>query len=164
MAKQYRIVYDNVKPERTYITEFGSHGWIWEQEVAQKLLAREQKRADEYGWGIQLYLEERITEQEDTRQPMRTFEDGKPVYNWDHLNWKALDIGDYVEEEVASDIFDALPPASMTSACLQLGEPENHINGRATYLTLSRVGRNTWQFRGYCFRGQTTEPTGKEVA
>ncbi len=163
MAKQYRIVYDNVKPERTYITEFGSYGWLWDKDVAEKLLIKEQKRADSYGWIEKLYIEERETEQEDTRQAMRIHENGKSVYNWDHLIWKALNIGDYVEEEVADDILDALPPASMSSECLQLGEPEDHINGKATYLTLSRVDSSTWQFRGYCFRGQTTE-LGKEVA
>lgn len=161
MAKEYRIVYDNVKPEKTYQTEFGTHGWIWDHDLALKLLDREQKRADVYGWGIKLYL----IEQEQTKEHRenRIYYDGKPVYNWDTVIWAAMDPGDYVENEIADDIFDALPPVSMTSKCLQLGEPYSHVNGKPTFLTLSRIDEQTWMFRGYCFRGQTT-PAEKEVA
>ena len=102
-------------------------------------------------------------DQDDPRRENRIL-DGKPVYNWDTIIWAALDIGDYVENEIADDILDALPPACMRSDCLQLGEPHSHIRGKATYLTLSRVDGETWKFRGYCYRGQTTEPDEKEVA
>lgn len=163
MAKEYRVVYDNVKPEKTYITEFGEHGWLRDREVAEKLLAREQKRADSYGWIEKLYIEEREAETPDTRKPMSEYE-GKPVYNYDHLIWDAMDVGDLVDEEIADDILDALPPACMRSDCLQLGEPNSHIDGRATYLTLKRVTKGIWQFCGYCFRGQNTEPEQEVVA
>lgn len=165
MAKEYRVVYDNNKDGKLYTIEFGSHGWIRDLKVAQKLLKREQKRADSYSWIEKLYLQERETDEPDTRQPMREYA-GRPVYNYDHLIWDVLDIGDFVEQEVADGILDALPPACMRSDCLQLGEPNDHILGRATYLTLARVSQKdgVWKFCGYCFRGQNTEPDRKEVA
>lgn len=163
MATQYRVVYDNVKPEKTYTIEFGQHGWLWDREQAEKLLVFEQERAKSYSWIYNLYIQEREVEEEDPRKPMRTYE-GKPVYNRDNLIWDICEIGDYIEDSIAQDILDALPPACMRSDCLQLGEPNSHINGRATYLTLKRVSSDVWEFCGYCFRGQNTEPEEKEVA
>ena len=74
---------------------------------------------------------------------------------------------DYVNEEVAENILDALPPACMRRDCLQLGEPHNHKTDeegkvRATYLTLKKINDSVFEFCGYCFRGENTE-RGTEI-
>ena len=130
MAKEFRVVYDNNKDGKLYTIEFGSHGWIRDLKVAQKLLEREQKRADSYSWIDNLYLQERETDEPDTRQPMREYE-GKPVYNYDHLIWDVLDIGDFVEQEVADGILDALPPACMRSDYWRKGHLPDACEGIA---------------------------------
>lgn len=90
---------------------------------------------------------------------------GKPVFNkswW--LSGDIFQIGDYVDEEIVNDIIDALPPACMRSDCSQLGEPysdcydERTGKWRATYMTFKRVGKDTWEYCGHCFRGENVEP------
>lgn len=82
---------------------------------------------------------------------------GKKVINRDWLYWDAMNVGDYVTQEVADDICNALPPACMRSDCLQLGEPQFPKKEGFTYLTLKKVDEDVWEFCGYCLRGQNVE-------
>lgn len=91
---------------------------------------------------------------------------GKEVYTPESFSYSTVQIGDYVSQEVVDDAMDCLPPACMTSACSQMGEPHSHREDpdtgrwRATYATFRRVteGRDgIWQYCGHCFRGETTE-------
>lgn len=75
-------------------------------------------------------------------------------------------VGDFVAESVVDDIMDLLPPACMTSACSQMGEPYSHREDpetgrwRATFATFRRVTSEhggIWEYRGHCFRGETVE-------
>ena len=74
---------------------------------------------------------------------------------------KYLQIGDVVEEEMADYFLCVLPPACMTGGILQIGEPNSHVNGRATYATIKRTSEG-WIYCGNCHRGQTTEPVGAD--
>jgi len=97
------------------------------------------------------------------------FYEGKEVYTPETFSYSSVQVGDYVSQEVVDDAMDCLPPASMTSACSQMGEPYSHRQDpdtgrwRATYATFRRVtegipGRDgIWQYCGHCFRGETTE-------
>lgn len=92
--------------------------------------------------------------------------DGKPVFNRETFNYSTAQSGDYVEQDVVDDAICCMPPACMTSACSQMGEPysqrEDPDTGelRLTYATFKRItsGRDgIWQYCGHCFRGETTE-------
>lgn len=70
---------------------------------------------------------------------------------------KFLQIGDVVDEEMADYFLCVLPPACMTGGILQIGEPNSHVNGRATFATIKRTSEG-WVYCGNCHRGQTEEP------
>jgi hypothetical protein len=52
-----------------------------------------------------------------------------------------------------------LPPACWTAQIRQIGEPNDHIRGRATFATLHHPPehRKRWVFAGYCFRNEFVE-------
>lgn len=103
--------------------------------------------------------------EKDDQRMTRTY-NGKEVYTADTFDYATAKVGDYVEQAVVDDAMNCLPPACMTSACSQMGEPYSHREDpgtgkwRATYATFKRVtsGRDgIWQYCGHCFRGETTE-------
>jgi hypothetical protein len=78
-----------------------------------------------------------------------------------YADWKGdlgsyLNIGDIVDEEMFNYFLNVLPPACWTSRILQIGEPNSHVNGKATYSTLEKTS-DGWVFRGSCYRGETVE-------
>ena len=54
---------------------------------------------------------------------------GKKVFTSDSFDYSVACPGDYVTQEVVDDAVDCLPPACMTSSCVQLGEPYSHRGG-----------------------------------
>lgn len=72
-----------------------------------------------------------------------------------------MKIGELVPQETVEYYINVLPPACMNGECVQIGEPTEHINGRATYPTLKKVPEG-WAYAGNCFRGQTEEPKREE--
>jgi hypothetical protein len=76
---------------------------------------------------------------------------------------KYLELGDAVSEDMADYFLGVLPPAMMRHDLIQIGEPNDHINGRATFATIyrKRGGGGTWIWAGMCHRGETTEPSVK---
>ncbi len=92
--------------------------------------------------------------------------DGKQVSTPDGFSYSEARIGDLVSQEVVDGAMDCLPPACMTSACAQMGEPYGTRldpetgTYRNTYATFRRVtgGRDgIWEYRGHCFRGENVE-------
>lgn len=65
-----------------------------------------------------------------------------------------LQIGDLVDEEMAEHFINVLPPACWTDSIIQVGEPHNHVDGRATYATLKRTV-DGWAYAGNCYRRAT---------
>ena len=91
---------------------------------------------------------------------------GKEVFTPDTFDYSAARPGDYVTQEVVDDAMDCLPPACMTGACSQMGEPYSHREDpatgrwRPTYATFRRItgGRDAvWEYCGHCFQGETVE-------
>lgn len=96
---------------------------------------------------------------------MKTY-NNKPLWTQDDFDYSKVQIGDYVEQAIVDDAMDLLPPACMSSACSQIGEPYSHrmdpANGkwRPTFTTFKRVtsGSNgIWQYCGHCFCGENVE-------
>ena len=92
---------------------------------------------------------------------------GKIVLTEDTFTYDKVQIGDYVDANVVMNAMDCLPPATMSLACAQLGEPYSHRldpktgKWRATYATFKCVKGNfcegVWVYCGHCFRGETEE-------
>jgi hypothetical protein len=68
---------------------------------------------------------------------------------------KFLQVGDFVDDAFADRALGVLRPAHWTSTIIQIGEPNDHIDGRATFF---RSACNPWQFMGYCWRMKIREP------
>jgi hypothetical protein len=67
--------------------------------------------------------------------------------------------GDVVDEEIYSYFLNAMPPAFMSSKLIQIGEPYDHVNGKATFSTL-QLGPEGWIYRGNCYRGESIQRNG----
>lgn len=65
-----------------------------------------------------------------------------------------LKVGDLVDEGFVDHFTNNLPPATHKANLIQLGEPFNQVDGKATYPTLSYTG-DGWAYMGNCFRGST---------
>lgn len=160
MRQEFRVVYDYEKNGSTYTLPAGNGEWIPDRETAEKILAHKQERP--LYVDCTLYLETREVDTPLELKANGSF-NGKPVYNPDTLWWEALVPGDYVDEDVADDVLNALPPACMRSSCLQLGEPysdrydEEKGKWRATFLTLKKVADGVFEYCGHCFRGENKE-------
>ena len=95
---------------------------------------------------------------------METY-NGKAVNNV--FNAKTIQIGDYVNADVVTDLMDCLPPACMRLNCAQVGEPYSHREDpdtkrwRATYATFKCIqggwSNGVWEYCGNCFYGEIVE-------
>lgn len=96
-----------------------------------------------------------------TDEQLRTLTFGDPKIKtyegWEGDLSEYLQPGDIVDEEMSDYFITVLPPACMSGGCIQIGEPHDHIDGRATYATLKYTDAG-WMYAGHCFRGQVTEP------
>ena len=67
-----------------------------------------------------------------------------------------LQVGDSVDESIADYVLCELPPACYTSELLQMGEPNDHVKGKPTYITLHRTADQPWKYVGTCHLGSFT--------
>mgnify|MGYP000164020553 CR=1 FL=1 len=79
-----------------------------------------------------------------SQQPAARFYKGKEVLTQNTFDYSTAQVGDYVEQAVVDDAMNCLPPACMSAACFQMGEPYSHREDpdtgkwRATYATFKR--------------------------
>lgn len=66
--------------------------------------------------------------------------------------YEFLQIGDKVDEGFYHYFVNTLPPVTYSATLVQMGEPYSHIDGRATYATLSKED-GFWVYKGHCFKG-----------
>lgn len=156
----YVVVYGN----NGYELPAGNYTVFPEKWMAEKYM----KHYQSYPWmDKELYIKEAVYKGEKQTEPI--YHDGKQVYDdsW-YFGCAALEIGDYVTEDIVDDMINCLPPACMRSDCSQCGEPVNHMidektgKERPTYTTFRKVAENVWEYRGDCFRGEN-EQRGMEI-
>ncbi len=94
-------------------------------------------------------------------EPCREYE-GKTVYNEYYWSYD-LPVGSLVEEKIADDLANCLPPKRYSNHLIQGGDPhsdridETTGKYRTTYATFVKVAEGIWEWRGYCFVGETEE-------
>lgn len=71
---------------------------------------------------------------------------------------KFLSVGDVVDEQIVNYFVDVMPPAYMSSWLIQIGEPNAHVDGKATFATISKSSPEGWVFKGNCFHGSNVVP------
>lgn len=118
------------------------------------------------GEDITLTPKQRLEALELVRTERKKITDNYPVKTyegWEQSGLASFDdycfIGDTVDEEMVDYFINVVPPACMSSACAQCGEPVSYEgdeqgNYRQTYTTFHRIGDKSWQFDGDCFRGE----------
>ena len=72
-----------------------------------------------------------------------------------------LNPGDEVDQEMVDYFCGTLPPQTMTSTVIQIGEPYDHCRNKHRKLcpvfpTIQRSG-DQWFYRGLCFAGETQQ-------
>lgn len=83
------------------------------------------------------------------------------VFDTDDFDFSKVIIGDYVSEQVVNDFMDMLPPLTLTSALMQVGEPyaqrydAKNSRYRSTFTTFKRVSETVWEYCGDCFAGES---------
>lgn len=85
-------------------------------------------------------------EEQCTIKKIKTMDDWKGSFEND------FEIGDRVSDEIYKHFLDILPPTTDRTTLFQLGEPQNHVNGKVTYLTLYNDGYS-WIYAGNCYEG-----------
>ena len=91
------------------------------------------------------------------------------IFTEEDFNTETARVGDLVAEAVVDNFMNCIPPVSYSAACSQMGEPHSQKQDektgawRPTFLTFRRVWGEVWEYRGYCFRGETEE-RGREMA
>lgn len=154
--KEYRVVYNH----NGHVIEAGQNRWIPSKEIAKKVLKYQQ--SCQFFKDTKLYLEERDVENPRHRTACKMYKD-KIVYNKDWLYFDALEIGDFVEEDIVRNSIECVPPACTRTDCMQCGEPYSSRQDpktgkwRTTYTTFSKVTDGIYEYRGHCFLGETEE-------
>lgn len=94
------------------------------------------------------------------QRKIKTLEEWKESgKDWDRF----CEPGDLVGEDVYWYFLEALPPRSMGSGYLQMGEPhDSRLNPKigkyaSTYMTFIRVEDSAWKYCGNCFAGESVE-------
>lgn len=76
---------------------------------------------------------------------MKTYQDwmksGKDLHDF-------LQVGDVVDEEMYFYFLEVLPPACMSSQCIQIGEPYSHDEGGPLFDTLEKQN-GQWVYAGH---------------
>lgn len=78
--------------------------------------------------------------------------------DWEGDLSKFLRVGDLVDEGFVDHFLNTLPPLTL-GKIIQMGEPFNQVDGKATYPTLERTAEG-WMYMGNCFRGKTESRGG----
>lgn len=75
-------------------------------------------------------------------------------HNW----WGEIGkIGDLVEEAIAMDIANCVPPRTFTRNMIQCGEPASSAMEGNTYTTFVKIDDDVWEYKGDCLAGQTEQ-------
>lgn len=150
----YEVVYDY----GNHTLNAGNSIVFPEKEIAEKY----KKNYQSLPWmKHDVYIRETIFEGKALRE-CRIY-DGKKVYNKDwYYGTDALEIGDFVEDEIVDDLMNCLPPVCMRNDCSQVGEPSSSRidkNGkeRYTFSTFKRIAPEIWEYCGDCFKGENMQ-------
>lgn len=78
----------------------------------------------------------------------------KKAEDWKGGMAEFLNVGDTVCQDIVNHFINVLPPATMRSHLIQMGEPYFHIGNKALYSTIVKID-GEWIYAGNCFRGES---------
>lgn len=77
----------------------------------------------------------------------------KTYEGWKGSLHKYLEVGDIVDEQIKDHFVNVMPPRLYRQNIIQMGEPYDHVNGKAVYATIIRVN-GQWTYKGTCHYGE----------
>ena len=89
----------------------------------------------------------------------------KTLEQWHKSNLdlnRFLQVGDTVDEAMWEYFLGVLPPAYCSGSLLQIGEPYDHVQGKATFPTL-HMENGLWTWKGNCYRAAFLEPYPRAI-
>ena len=150
----YEVVYDH----GNYTLHAGNPMIFPEKEIAKKY----KKYYQSLPWTEHdIYIRETIFEGKALKECRK--HDGKKVYNKDwYYGPDALEIGDFVENEIVDDLINCLPPVCIRNDCVQGGGVSSSRideNGktRDTFTTFKQIDSEIWEYCGDCFKGENVQ-------
>lgn len=148
----YRAVYDLDKGDCVYTFDVGNHRVFHDREMAElaaKAFNEQPWRKDEHAYVIDDVYEGKAP------KPCREF-NGERVLNDDYWTYDRP-VGTLVEEKIAMDCANCVPPKTFERGFIQCGEPYSSMQEGMTYATFVKVGDNIWEWRGNCLKGHKEE-------
>lgn len=88
--------------------------------------------------------------------------DGLVIYNRDYWTYNR-EPGCYVEEEIAMDCANCVPPRTYRSGMIQCGEVAGGFREGETYATFIKVADGIWKWCGNCFAGESETAKGTPI-
>lgn len=148
----YKAVYDIHKGGETYTICVGNPFIYHDKEMAElavKDFDKQPWRGKEKGYVIEAVYEGKMP------KPCREH-NGKRVFNMDYWSYNRP-IGSLVEEEIAMNAANCVPPRNFRSGYIQCGEPYGSMKEGFTYATFVKVVDGIWEWRGNCLAGEKEE-------
>ena len=148
----YRAVYNLHKDGKDYVLDAGNPRIFHDKEMAEyaaKSFNEQPWRGDERAYVIDATYEGKKP------KPCRIV-NGERIFNEDYWSYDRP-IGSLVEEKIAMDLANCVPPTTFRSGFIQCGEPADHKKEGPTYATFIKVGDGIWEWRGDCLKGETEE-------
>ncbi|MCR5453173.1 MAG: hypothetical protein K6F00_11155 [Lachnospiraceae bacterium] len=150
----YRAVYDVYKNGEKYVLNAGNPIIYHDKEMAEYAV----EEYNNHPWNInanrKAYVIDAVYEGK-APKPCREV-NGKRIFNKDYWAYNRP-IGSLVEEDIAMDLANCVPPTTFRSDFIQCGEPYGSKVEGTTYATFVKVGNGIWEWRGNCLRGQREE-------
>ena len=149
----YRAVYDIHKNGETYVFDTCNPIIYHDKEMAE--CAVEEFNNRPWHSGIKAYIID-ATYEGKAPKPCREV-NGKRIFNDDYWSYNRP-TGSLVEEKIAMDLADCVPPKTFTRDFIQCGEPNSSTPEGMTYATFVKVADGIWEWRGNCLKGKRKEP------
>lgn len=88
----------------------------------------------------------------------------KTMKDWEKSNMEKFEDfvmkGDVVGKDVVEHFRNTMIPKTDTSYLMQMGEPQNYIDGKTTYMTFENTPEG-WKYKGDCYAGESRTPFEK---
>ncbi len=148
----YRAVYDVHRNGETFVIDTGNPRIFHDREMAEYAAKEFNKRP--WNKDTKAYVID-ATYEGKAPKPCREL-NGKRIFNDDYWSYDRP-VGSLVEEKIAMDLANCVPPTTFSYGFIQCGEEHHSMLEGPTYATFVKVADGIWEWRGNCLKGKTHE-------
>lgn len=147
----FKVVYDYKGNQ----IQCGNPYVFYDKEMAERYRKNYEDLYKSWGKDEIPYIVEAIYEGKKPK-PNKEYQ-GKTLFiqhNW----WGEIGkVGDLVEEAIAMDIANCVPPRTFTKNMIQCGEPASSATEGTLYSTFIKIDDDVWEYKGDCLAGHTEQ-------